>query len=47
MIGIEQRYQHFELVGTDRICQETDGIADAAFNGSRHFQLRADDLTLV
>jgi len=38
MIGVEQGYQHFELGGTDRIRQETDGVADAALNGAQHFQ---------
>ena len=38
MVGVEQGDQHFKLVSADRVRQEADCIADAAFNGSQHFQ---------
>ena len=47
MLGIEQRDQHFELVGADRVRQEANGIADAALDGSQHFQRIAHEVELT
>ena len=47
MVGVEQGYQHFELVGADRIRQEANGIADAALDGSQHFQRIAHEVQLT
>ena len=47
MVGIEQGYQHFELVGADRGRQEADGIANAALGGSQHLQRIAHEIELT
>jgi hypothetical protein len=47
MVGVEQGDQHFKLVSADRVRQEADCIADAAFNGSQHFQRITHEVQLA